>query len=295
MAILNGLYIHVVDETLTADVEITSHPVESGIPTTDTVKAKPIVISLSGKIVDYGSMTATQVLAKLNELKNSGSIIEYRGRNVASSMQIRAFETKHPNTNNGGADFNMELVQVRIAKSAYVPKTVPMGENMTIKVGSIVMFKGGSVYASSDAKKAAATRSRSKCKVTKISTASYSIHQYHLVSLDGKKVFGWVDKGLVLPTVTTSTSGKSNAGTQQTKSTTVKAAVYHTVKKGDTCFKLATVTYKSLGSTVDFIMKNNPKAFSRPGDATTLQVGKKILVGYKKTTAVTSKAKAVAI
>ena len=289
MAILNGLYIHVVDESLAADVETTSHPVESGIPTTDTVRAKPITISLSGKIVDYGSMTATQVIAKINELKNSGSLIEYRGRNVASSMKIQAFETQHPNTNNGGADFSMELKQVRIAKSAYVPKKPAekkkeeaAKKNPTIEVGSIVVFKGGSVYVSSDAKKAAATRSRSTCKVTKINTASWAIHPYHLISTDGKGVYGWVDKKDVEGTATTSTSGKTNAGTQQVNSNKApRTPVYHTVKPGDTVLKLVTTTYKGLNSSVSFVMNNNPSAFSKKGDVTTLKVGARLLMGYK--------------
>ena len=292
MAILNGLYIHVVDESLAADVETTSHPVESGIPITDTVRAKALTVSLSGKIVDYGSMKAEQVIAKINALKDSGSLIEYRGRNVASSLQIQSFETDYSNTNSGGADFSMELKQVRIAKSAYVPKkasttaqTTAAKNNPTIKVGSIVVFKGGSVYASSDAKKAAATRSRSTCKCTKINTKSWSIHQYHLISTDGKKVYGWVDKKNIEGTATTSqstsTSGKTNAGTKQIRVGTTKEAVYLKTKKGDTVYTLVNKTYKSLNTTVDFVVKNNPKAFSRPGNAKSLQVNKNLLMGYR--------------
>lgn len=291
MAIINGLYIHVVDESLAADVATTSHPVESGIPTTDTVRVKPISLALSGKIVDYGSMTATQVIAKLNELKNSGSLVEYRGRNVASSMQIQMLETKHPNTNNGGADFTMELQQVRIAKSAYVPKKPEEKEkedaakkNPTIKVGSIVVFKGGSVYVSSDAKKAASTRPRSTCKVTLISNASYSIHKYHLISTDGKGVYGWVDGKDIEGAEGTSTSGKTNAGTQQVKSDhPVGSPVYHTVKTGDTVWKIVNEAYVNIDGGVTFVVNNNPQAFTRPGDATTLKPGSKLIVGYAAT------------
>lgn len=286
MAILNGLYIHVTKETLTADVETSSHPVESGIPTTDTVRAKPITISLSGKIVDYGNMKAEQVIAKINTLKNSGSLIEYRGRNVASSMQIEAFQTGQTNAINGGAEFTMDLVQVRIAKSAYVPKkesakaqTTAAKKNPVIKVGSIVVFKGGSVYVSSDAKNAAATRGRSTCKVTIISTASYSVHQYHLISTDGKKVYGWVDKKNIEGAATTSTSGKTNAGTKQVKTT--KKAVYHKVKKGDTVYSLVNKTYKSLNTTCTWVMDNNPKAFTRKLGVATLRVGATLLMGYR--------------
>lgn len=289
MAILNGIYIHVVDEDMTREVDATSHPVENGIPTTDTVKAKALSLSLSGKIVDYGNMKADEVLAKIQKWMENGSLMTYQGRNVASNMQIRAFDSSHPNTNNGGADFSMELQQVRIAKSAYVPKKAGTKEkektakkNPALEVGSIVVFKGGPVYKSSDAKKAAATRGRSTCKITIISKKSYSVHQYHLISTDGGKVYGWVDLANIEGTEATGTSGKTNAGTQQVKSTSSgKTAVYHTVKKGDTVWTLVNKKYKYLGKSVSWVINNNSHAFSRKGDATTLQIGKKLKMGYK--------------
>lgn len=241
MALLNGMYIHVTDEQLSRDVETTSHPVESGIPLTDTVRAKPFVISLSGKIVDYGDMKASEVLSKLNALKDSGSLIEYRGRNVAANMQIQSLNTTHPNTNHGGADFDMELKEVRIAKSAYVPKKsstekekVAKSNKAAIAVGSTVVFKGGKVYVSSDAKKAAATRSRSTCKVTIISNKSYSVHKYHLISKDGKGVYGWVDGSNIEGVPTTSTSGKTNAGTQQVKKKSTTSTSTNRASSGET-------------------------------------------------------------
>lgn len=287
MAIINGMYIHVTDEDMTREVETTSHPVEEGIPTTDTVRPKALSISLSGKIVDYGSVKADEVIAKLKSLQSAGSLIEYRGRNVATSMQIRSFDTSHPNTNSGGADFSMELVEVRIAKSSYVPKKASTTaqetaakKSPTIKVGDKVIFKGGPVYVASDAKKAAATRGRSTCKVTKISTQAWSVHQYHLISTDGGKVYGWVDKANIEGVAATGTSGKTNAGTQQVKSGS-KKAVYHTTKKGDTVWALVNKKYKHLGKSESWVISNNSHAFSRKGDARTLQIGKKLLMGYK--------------
>lgn len=284
MAILNGLYIHVVEESLAADVEATSHPVESGVPTSDTVRPKAITIALSGKIVDYGDMTAQKVITKINELKDSGSLIEYRGRNIASSMQIQAFETKHLNTNNGGADFNMELRHVRIAKSAYVPKPPSEVKDPVIEVGSTVIFKGGSVYVSSDAPRPASTRSRSTCKVTIISTASYSIHPYHLISTDGKGVYGWVDKenieGVVSGPIT---DPPSPGGTQQPTPGRGDTKVYHFTKQGDTVYNLVNTTYKDLNTTIAFVIGNNSHAFTELGDPSTMKIGVRILMGYKQT------------
>lgn len=230
MAILNGLYIHVVSENMTRRVDATSHPVEDGIPFTDTVRPNARTLSLDGKIVDYGDMTAPQVIAQIRTWMENGTLLLYQGRNVASSMQIRSFDTDHPNTNNGGADFYLLLEQVRIAKSAYVPKktsttqqsAAAKGDVAKLAVGDKCVFKGGPVYVASDATRATSTRSRSTCKITLISRESWSVHQYHLVSEDGGMVYGWVDASNLECIPAPTTSGKTNAGTQQT--TTKKTA-----------------------------------------------------------------------
>jgi len=299
MAIINGLYVHVIDESAEREVESTSHPVEEGMPTSDTVKARGLSISLTGKIVDYDDVKAVQVLSKLRSWQASGALVQYHGRNIADSFQIKSFQTSHPYTNYGGADFSMTLTQVRIAKSAYVPKKESEKEkeeaakqNVEITVGSIVVFKGGSVYVSSDAKKAAATRGRSTCECTKINTSTWSVHQYHLISTDGGKVYGWVDKANIEGTSSTSTNGTTNAGTQQVTSGKNTSGsntsdegypIYHHVVSGDTVSALC-AQYKHLTPQprISTVMINNPNAFTKQGVATTLKVGAYLLMGYKK-------------
>lgn len=151
MAILNGMYIHVVEETVDKDVTAPTHPVEEGIGTTDLVRLKPLVLSLSGKIVDYEGMKSHEVLAKINSLMASGSIVLYLGRNVRSDMIIRSFSTSHVNTIHGGADFDMELQEVRIARSAYVPKKSTNTSTMTSPVTNagtqqVIVGSGEAVY-----------------------------------------------------------------------------------------------------------------------------------------------------
>ena len=143
-----------------------------------------------------------------------------------------------------------------------------------------VVFKGGNVYVSSDAKKPAAKRGRSTCKITIINTRSWGIHAYHLISTDGKKVYGWVDKSNIEGLPTSSTNSKTNSGTKQTTSGNSKA-VYHKVKKGNTIWTLVNKNYKSLGKSVNWVISNNPNAFSKKGDPKTLKVGVKLLMGYK--------------
>lgn len=296
LAIINGLYIHVVDETLDRGVDATSHPVEEGVPTSDTVKSKALVIALSGKIVDYGDMKAAQVLAQIKAWMAAGSLVTYQGRSIASSLQIRSFQSDHPYTNHGGADFSMVLTEVRIAKSAYVQgNNTGSGQDegqkdLDIKVGSTVIFKGGSVYNASDSKKATATRSRSTCKCTIISTKSWSVHQYHLISTDGGRVYGWVDKADIESVVSTSTSGTTNAGTQQTTTTTSTntstpdkgTEVWHHVRSGENLAGICR-QYQHLTPypRITTVMNNNPGAFAKPGVASTLKTGAYLLMGYK--------------
>lgn len=77
------------------------------------------------------------------------------------------------------------------------------------------------------------------------------------------------------------TKAEEKAGTQQVSQGTGNA-VYHTVQKGDTVWKLVNTNYKELGSTVQWVIDNSPDAFSKKGDATTLKVGAKLLIGYKE-------------
>lgn len=296
MALLNNLYIFVEDEDVSKKVESTSHPVEKGIEITDTIRRQATVLSLSGYIVDTGSVKASAIETKINQLKDKGSLITYTGRNVFSNMQIQSFDTSYPNTVWGGCKFSMELKEVRIAKSAYTEKKATKAKANTtkpvtsLKAGDTVIFKGGNVYVSSDAKKAAAKRNKSTCKITipnskssPIRTESWAIHPYHLVSTDGGKVYGWVDKANIEPISSNKTAAKTKGGTQQASTKAkAKTPVYHTVKSGDTVYKLVTQKYKSLGSTSKWVINNNPKAFSRKGDATTLKVKAKLLMGYKK-------------
>ena len=295
MAIINGLYIHVTGENVSGGVDATSHPVEDGIPTTDLVRPQALAFSLTGKIVDYDGMYANQVISKLRSWQEKGSLITYSGRNVSTNLQIRSFDTDHNGSIHGGADFSMELVKVRIAKSAYVPKKEAVVEQETaavkqlkesdIKVGSMVIFKGGGVYYSSTREKASYTSGRSTCECTQIAKAS-APHRYHLISKDGDRVYGWVDFANIEGVVSTSTSGKTNAGTQQTKTTTSstsaeKYPVYHKVKSGDTVYNLVKNKYSYLGKSVSWVINQNPAAFSKPGDATTLKTGAYLLMGYK--------------
>lgn len=288
MGLINNLYIHVTRESINKSIESTSHPVEKGLPITSTIKKQPTEITLEGFIVKTDKYDAKTTRKMIAELQNNGSLIHYKGRLDVSDMQIQSFDSDYESKVWGGFAFTMTLKQVRIAKSSYKKnnnstedkKKDDKKNNPTLKVGATVVFKGGSVYVSSDATKASANRGRSTCKITIISTASYSKHQYHLVSSDGGKVYGWVDKSNIEGVPTSSTGTKTNSGTKQVQGGK-GTAVYHSVKSGDTIYALVNNNYRSLGKTCQWVIDNNPNAFSKPKDPTTLKVGEKLLMGYK--------------
>ena len=119
MALLNNQYIFVEDEKVTRGVDVTSHPVETGIDITDNVKRKAVTLSISGKIVKVGDTKASTILSKITELHQKGKYVKYQGRNIINNALITSFDTQHTADINGGCAFDMELQEVRIAKSAY--------------------------------------------------------------------------------------------------------------------------------------------------------------------------------
>lgn len=82
-----------------------------------------------------------------------------------------------------------------------------------------------------------------------------------------------------------STTGVTNAGTQQVTEKSNSKYVYHKVKKGDTIWALVAAKnapYKKYGLSCNKVMELNPSAFSRKGDFRTLQIGRQIIVGIKE-------------
>ena len=231
MALINNNYVLVTEEGIDRTAETTSHPTEEGLPISDTVRIQPITVSLTGKIVDTDNAKAGTIVNELKALQKEGSLITYVGQvGTITNLQIQDFTTNYNNKNYGGADFDMTLKEVRIAKKAYVKTktTTTIKETKksnNFKVGDLVWFLGGYVYVSSDAAKHSAKRGKSYCKLTKISALKKRKHIYHLVSRDcaygsPNYVYGWVDASRVSATTKTISKKSSSGGTQQTKSFT---------------------------------------------------------------------------
>ena len=91
-----------------------------------------------------------------------------------------------------------------------------------IKVGNVVQFKGGPVYISSTATEPTVTRGASKCKCT---AANKKSHPYHLISQDGKKVYGWVNASDVEGQAVTTTKTVKSQEKKAFKGTEIHAMV----------------------------------------------------------------------
>ena len=91
-----------------------------------------------------------------------------------------------------------------------------------VKVGNIVQFKGGPVYISSSAAEPTVTRGASRCKCT---IANNNAHPYHLISQDGKRVYGWVNASDVEGATTTTTKVEKATEKRAFKGTEIHALV----------------------------------------------------------------------
>lgn len=119
MALLNNYYIFVTDEKVQRGVDVSEHPVESGLPVTDNVKRNAKVIQLTGEIVGSNAAKKEQ---KIEALHQQGKYVKYVGRNILSKALIIDFDTDFTNDIQGGCAFSMTLKEVRIAKSPLVVK-----------------------------------------------------------------------------------------------------------------------------------------------------------------------------
>lgn len=110
-------------------------------------------------------------------------------------------------------------------------------EAQTLTKGDIVTFTGGPVYVSSAVPKAAKEKNMvSTCKVTAVNATGK--HQYHLVSTDGKGIYGWVDAEDIKETATNAQKATGS------------------VEKGDTVTFTGGAVYRSSTAEKEALIKN---------------------------------------
>lgn len=97
------------------------------------------------------------------------------------------------------AEVNKRLGAVSITPTPPTEST-PADTAVKYEAGNIVQFTDGAVYSSANAATPTCSRPASRCKVTKVNNGK---HPYHLVSEDGKGVYGWVDSMDIKPIANT--------------------------------------------------------------------------------------------
>lgn len=119
---------------------------------------------------------ANKVIEMINELDNN-----YDEKAIKAAR--KAYESLSENQKELVTNlFILQDNELRLSK---------MVTSTNLNVGDIVIFKGGNIYYGSQTTYVANTIGKSKCKVTHV--ARDAAHPYHLVSLDGVGVYGWVD------------------------------------------------------------------------------------------------------
>lgn len=102
------------------EVEVTSYPVERGIPITDHVQRKPEITSISGFLL---GKNPNKDFAYLKKQMYAGKLLNYTGRKVAKNVVITNLSRDIGEYKNGFA-ISVELQEIRIAKSPFVKKKV---------------------------------------------------------------------------------------------------------------------------------------------------------------------------
>ncbi|WP_313893853.1 LysM domain-containing protein [Psychrobacillus sp.] len=120
MAKINGIQIHVEKESLQNDVELPSHPVEKGINLTDHVERKPVVLSISGKLIRPDNTSLETLLGRLSTIETKGTVVNYEGRRIYHNLMIAAFSYDADSKIMNGFNFSMTLKEVRFAAPSYV-------------------------------------------------------------------------------------------------------------------------------------------------------------------------------
>ncbi|HEY2493250.1 MAG TPA: hypothetical protein VGI33_10100 [Paenibacillus sp.] len=118
MAMLNGHYILVEDESPSFDVDITDQPVERDIDLSDHVQRKARKLSISGVIV---GKDAAQTRAMIVKAQDHGEIVRFTGRTTFTGL-LSGFSSKHDYSIADGFTFTLTMKEVRLAVSSVVEK-----------------------------------------------------------------------------------------------------------------------------------------------------------------------------
>ena len=118
MALLNGLYVHAISETIENSYNKTNNPVEEGVDVTDHIERNLVKLKLEGELIDTPTLTAGKMYSQLQLWANKGTIIQFRGRNVFDGVITNISKTSTAEISNG-AEVTIDFEEMKVATSLY--------------------------------------------------------------------------------------------------------------------------------------------------------------------------------
>lgn len=124
MAKINGYKIHNMTESSDSSVNVTSYPVEKGMPLNDSVQRNPDTFSVSGKILNKSNKVrdAGKKFTKIKTMMEKGKVVKYVGRMSISNVLITNLSRSYSSTVGNGFEFNMSMQKVRVATTPFRKK-----------------------------------------------------------------------------------------------------------------------------------------------------------------------------
>lgn len=124
MAKINNYKIHNATENADSSVNVTSYPVEKGMPLNDSVQRNPDTFSVSGKILNKSKKVkdAGEKYTKIKTLMEKGKPVKYVGRMKISNVLITNVSRSYSSSIANGFDFNISMQKVRVATTPYRKK-----------------------------------------------------------------------------------------------------------------------------------------------------------------------------
>lgn len=173
----------------------------NSIKTPITLEEESVIIEAQEKYdnLPLEAQEKVKTLEKLQDYKNQIQVLKDKQAALEVIEMINALDNNYNEKAIKAARDAYEkltLQQKELVTNLFIleeneVRLIKMVTNTNLNVGDIVTFKGGNVYYSSTSKSPTHNRPESRCKVTRV--ARNAKHPYHLVSLDGKRVYGWVD------------------------------------------------------------------------------------------------------
>lgn len=147
MALINGVYIHVVTEEVDRNIETSTHSVETGSDITDHIKPEPVKISLSGNIVSYTGYTSESkteqktIKAWISLVKKDGSAFDTMSFERLNN-ELLAFEGGANWVNTGAVQYidkDGNSINCALGDAVTFGNTVVSGEGTIVGSGNITI------------------------------------------------------------------------------------------------------------------------------------------------------------